>query len=103
VTVGYYGSKGTNLIGAFELNDLAPGYAISKRCDGMCDRYFHDADRSVSSCGSRVCVGGAGDSARSAQTISRLSIDQHCAAEIQLPITTVCRSSGNTVSPEARR
>ncbi len=29
VTVGYYGSKGTNLIGAFELNDLAPGYAAS--------------------------------------------------------------------------
>lgn len=29
VTVGYYGSKGTHLIGAYELNDLAPGYAIS--------------------------------------------------------------------------
>jgi hypothetical protein len=42
----------------------------SRGCDGMCDRCFHDADRSVSSCGSRVCVGGAGDSTRSAQTIS---------------------------------
>ena len=30
VTVGYYGSKGTNLIGAFELNELEPGYAISR-------------------------------------------------------------------------
>lgn len=29
VSVGYYGSKGTNLIGAFEFNDLPPGYAIS--------------------------------------------------------------------------
>ena len=29
-TVGYYGSKGTNLIGAFELNDIPPGYAISR-------------------------------------------------------------------------
>ena len=29
VTVGYYGSKGTNLIGAFELNDLPPNYAAS--------------------------------------------------------------------------
>ncbi len=29
ITVGYFGSKGTNLIGAFELNDLRPGYAIS--------------------------------------------------------------------------
>lgn len=28
LTVGYYGSKGTHLIGAFELNDLPPGYAI---------------------------------------------------------------------------
>jgi hypothetical protein len=30
VNVGYYGSKGTNLIGAFELNLLPPGYAISR-------------------------------------------------------------------------
>ncbi len=29
VSVGYFGSKGTNLIGAYELNDLRPGYAIS--------------------------------------------------------------------------
>ncbi len=29
VSVGYFGSKGTNLIGAFELNTLRPGYAIS--------------------------------------------------------------------------
>ncbi|MFZ1700497.1 MAG: carboxypeptidase-like regulatory domain-containing protein [Pyrinomonadaceae bacterium] len=29
LSVGYYGSKGTHLIGAFELNGLAPGYAIS--------------------------------------------------------------------------
>lgn len=29
VSVGYYGSKGTNLIGGFELNSLPPGYAIS--------------------------------------------------------------------------
>jgi hypothetical protein len=29
LNVGYYGSKGTNLIGAFELNELAPGYGIS--------------------------------------------------------------------------
>ena len=30
VTVGYYGSKGTNLIGAFELNEIPAGYAISR-------------------------------------------------------------------------
>jgi hypothetical protein len=30
LTVGYYGSKGTNLIGGFELNELPPGYAISR-------------------------------------------------------------------------
>jgi hypothetical protein len=30
VTGGYYGSKGVNLIGAFELNELPPGYAISR-------------------------------------------------------------------------
>ncbi len=29
LSIGYYGSKGTNLIGAFEANDLPPGYAIS--------------------------------------------------------------------------
>lgn len=29
LTVGYYGSKGTNLIGAYELNSLRPGYAAS--------------------------------------------------------------------------
>ena len=31
-TAGYYGSKGTNLIGAFELNELAPGQAINSMC-----------------------------------------------------------------------
>jgi hypothetical protein len=30
VTIGYYGSKGTNLIGGFELNELPAGYAISR-------------------------------------------------------------------------
>jgi hypothetical protein len=34
VTVGYYGSKGTNLIGAFELNELQPGYAIARGATG---------------------------------------------------------------------
>src|SRR5690606_1947838 len=29
VTIGYYGSKGVNQIGSYELNDLPPGYAIS--------------------------------------------------------------------------
>ena len=29
IDVGYYGSKGTHLIGGFEMNDLPPGYAIS--------------------------------------------------------------------------
>lgn len=29
VTLGYYGSKGVNQIGSYELNDLPPGYAIS--------------------------------------------------------------------------
>ena len=28
VSIGYYGSKGTHLIGSFELNALPPGYAI---------------------------------------------------------------------------
>ncbi|HKG47944.1 MAG TPA: hypothetical protein VKB02_14510, partial [Pyrinomonadaceae bacterium] len=30
ITVGYFGSKGTHLIGAFELNALPPGFAIAK-------------------------------------------------------------------------
>lgn len=30
ITVGYFGSKGTHLIGAFELNELPPGFAIAK-------------------------------------------------------------------------
>ena len=34
VTVGYYGSKGTNLIGAFEENEIAPGYALSLGATG---------------------------------------------------------------------
>lgn len=29
-TAGYFGSKGTHLIGAYELNDLPPGFAISR-------------------------------------------------------------------------
>lgn len=29
VSLGYYGSKGVNQIGSYELNDLAPGYAMS--------------------------------------------------------------------------
>lgn len=32
VTAGYYGSKGTNLIGSFELNLLRPGQAINSTC-----------------------------------------------------------------------
>jgi hypothetical protein len=32
VTAGYYGSKGTNLIGGFELNLLAPGEALNRLC-----------------------------------------------------------------------
>ncbi len=32
VTVGYYGSKGTHLIGSFEANLLAPGKAINSQC-----------------------------------------------------------------------
>ncbi|HYX30656.1 MAG TPA: hypothetical protein VE863_19120, partial [Pyrinomonadaceae bacterium] len=32
VDVGYFGSKGTHLIGYTELNDLPPGYALTKQC-----------------------------------------------------------------------
>jgi hypothetical protein len=32
VTVGYYGSKGTHLIGLTELNDLPPGLALNSKC-----------------------------------------------------------------------
>jgi hypothetical protein len=32
VSVGYFGSKGTHLIGAFELNELYPGQALNARC-----------------------------------------------------------------------
>jgi len=34
VSVGYYGSKGVHLIGAYELNDLRPGYAIGLGATG---------------------------------------------------------------------
>lgn len=32
VSVGYYGSKGTNLIGVADINNLAPGYALTRQC-----------------------------------------------------------------------
>lgn len=32
ITVGYYGSKGTHLIGLTELNDIAPGKALASTC-----------------------------------------------------------------------
>jgi hypothetical protein len=32
LSVGYFGSKGTHLIGAFELNEIAPGQALNSRC-----------------------------------------------------------------------
>ena len=32
VTVGYYGSKGTHLIGVVEINELPPGKAIASQC-----------------------------------------------------------------------
>jgi hypothetical protein len=32
VTVGYYGSKGTNLIGLTEINSIAPGRALNSNC-----------------------------------------------------------------------
>jgi hypothetical protein len=32
VTVGYYGSKGTNLIGVTDINNLPPGYALTQTC-----------------------------------------------------------------------
>jgi len=31
-SVGYFGSKGTHLIGAYELDELAPGLALTARC-----------------------------------------------------------------------
>lgn len=32
VTLGYYGSKGTNLIGVTEMNEVAPGVALNSTC-----------------------------------------------------------------------
>ena len=32
VSIGYFGSKGTHLIGAYELNDLPAGFALNARC-----------------------------------------------------------------------
>ncbi|MDM7922410.1 MAG: TonB-dependent receptor [Pyrinomonadaceae bacterium] len=32
VSAGYYGSKGTNLIGGYEMNLLAPGEALTRQC-----------------------------------------------------------------------
>lgn len=32
VTIGYYGSKGTHLIGLTEINDLPPGLALNSKC-----------------------------------------------------------------------
>jgi hypothetical protein len=37
VTIGYYGSKGTNLIGAFEENEIPAGYALSLGPTGCAD------------------------------------------------------------------
>jgi hypothetical protein len=34
MTVGYYGSKGVHLIGAYEYNELPPGFAISRGATG---------------------------------------------------------------------
>jgi hypothetical protein len=34
VTVGYYGSKGVHLIGSYEINELPPGFAISRGTTG---------------------------------------------------------------------
>jgi carboxypeptidase family protein len=31
-SLGYFGSKGTHLIGAYELNELQPGFALNARC-----------------------------------------------------------------------
>ena len=31
-SVGYFGSKGTHLIGAYELNELPPGFALTAKC-----------------------------------------------------------------------
>ena len=31
-SAGYFGSKGTHLIGSFELNELPPGYALTQKC-----------------------------------------------------------------------
>ncbi len=31
-SVGYFGSKGTHLIGAYELNELPPGFALNHQC-----------------------------------------------------------------------
>jgi hypothetical protein len=31
-SAGYFGSRGTHLIGSFELNELPPGYALTQKC-----------------------------------------------------------------------
>jgi hypothetical protein len=38
-TIGYFGSKGTNLIGITELNDIAPGVALKSQC-AVGDAYY---------------------------------------------------------------
>ena len=32
ISAGYFGSKGTHLIGAYELNEIPPGQALSRQC-----------------------------------------------------------------------
>lgn len=49
LTAGYYGSKGTNLIGAFEMNELAEGFAISRGATGCA------ATGSASTTGTTFC------------------------------------------------
>jgi hypothetical protein len=34
-SAGYFGSKGTHLIGSYELNELPPGYALTQPCVGV--------------------------------------------------------------------
>lgn len=52
VTVGYYGSKGTNLIGSYEKNLIKPGYAIERGPQGCAtgNSYFGQANPTLGPC-----------------------------------------------------
>ena len=85
--IGYFGSKGTHLIGAFELNELAARVCDLARCDRLCGGHFNHARLRLARWRARLSLFRGDEHSRSDPALPWLSFDHddHAAVQFELP------------------